>query len=84
MKLRLWVKRLIVAVGLGDRLVEFCEVCGRRQPLVWWSSDALWLQLNGRVNGAVCPTCFDCEAERQGMILRWVPEVYHVRVELPK
>lgn len=75
MKPRRWVKDLIVAIGFGDRLIEYCNHCGVRQPLVWWSDNSLWLKLMGGPYGAMCPKCFDRRATEAGLFLVWKPEV---------
>ena len=85
---RLWwlvrraAKRLVILVRLGDRLIEYCEVCGVRQPLVWWSPDALGTELTGsapvegdNMPGILCPRCFDNRAAQRGIMLRWRPSV---------
>ncbi len=74
MSLRRWVKDLIVAIGFGDRLIEYCNVCGIRQPLVWWAENELWLKLVGSNYGALCPRCFDKRAYKAGLYLTWKPE----------
>jgi hypothetical protein len=56
-------------------IVEFCKDCGRRQPLVWWADDALWLEVMGSIGGVACPECFDRRALRAGISLRWQPVV---------
>ena len=76
-KLRLLLKLLIIRIGFGPWLIEFCYDCGRKQPVCWWSSNELWLQLNdGKHGGAFCPECFDKRAEKSGLLLRWKPELY--------
>ena len=84
--LRRVVKRLIVFVGCGSLLVEYCEVCGRRQPLIWRASSSLWRQLNeGREGGALCPECFDRRAQKAGHCLTWAPYLHGERlVELER
>lgn len=72
-KIRLAAKRIICRAGLGDRLIEFCEDCGREQPLVWWADDDLWLSLVGQHSGAICPECFSRRADAKGLILTWKP-----------
>ena len=71
-------------------IVEFCDDCGRRQPLVWTSSDALWTETTGKQSvltdggGVLCPECFDKKARANGLMLRWVPVIEyrgHDRVE---
>ena len=56
-------------------LCEFCGKCGKHQPLVWTADDDLWNELNGGPNGVLCPECFDKEADRRGIFLRWKPHV---------
>ncbi len=78
--IRLAAKDAICAIGFGDRLIEYCEVCGIRQPLVWWSPNDLWEELTGHATpkgdnagGILCPRCFDDRAKSRGLLLRWHP-----------
>jgi hypothetical protein len=72
--LRLWTKLAIKAIGLGPCLIEFCKVCGRKQPLVWRARDDIWEQFsNGK--GVLCPECFDYSAEQHHVLLIWRPEI---------
>ena len=80
------VKDCIVAIGFGARLIEYCEDCGARSPLVWWSPDDLWTELTGHrpaggdnMPGLLCPRCFDRRAQLRGIILRWHPTAAHRR-----
>ncbi len=82
--IRLTVKDLVCAIGLGDRLVEYCERCGRRQPLYWRADNTTWAEVTGyqtpegdNAPGVLCPECFDTLAQRCPGIttLRWVPQV---------
>jgi hypothetical protein len=74
------IKRLACALGLGSRLIEFCETCGRRVDQTWRAPDDLWLEITGRaVAGVRCVPCFDDAAMRRGLILRWRADVAHVR-----
>lgn len=77
----LLLKRAICAIGLGPGLVEFCGVCGRTTDLVWWSPDDLWREVTGEQHGGGvrCTRCFDREAYRRGLLLRWRPAVEHRR-----
>lgn len=87
-KLRLGVKRLIVWAGLGPCLIEFCDDCGIKQPLVWRADNALWAEIIGKPwdggregpGGVLCPTCFDRRAERLGILLNWTAVVEHRHV----
>jgi hypothetical protein len=73
---RLLIKHLLIALGLGDRLVEFCHDCGRKQPVPWHAPDNLWLTLNHNlVGGTACPECFNRRAEVKGFMLTWEPKV---------
>ncbi len=83
MKIRLWIKRLIVAIGFGDRLIEFCDVCGVHQPLSWWADESLWWNLVGKHAGCLCPRCFDERATAAGLFLVWRPEVREFDVGYP-
>lgn len=79
-KLRLLLKNLLVALGYGSFLIEFCDDCGRRQPLVWWCEDSeLWHDATGG-HGSHCPECFDKRASNLGIILRWYPRPQHYRL----
>lgn len=71
--IRLAAKRLLVWARLGAGLPEYCQVCGRRQPIVWHAPDRLWLEVNGREGGVLCPECFDRLAAEKGLWLRWTP-----------
>lgn len=73
MKLRLWFKFLLVWLGFGDLLIEFCEQCGVAQPIDWIAPNHLWLEVHGDENGVLCPACFDTTALRKGINLRWYP-----------
>lgn len=60
---------------------ETCERCGRSYFL-WHADDALWSEVTGHrqregdiAAGLYCPACFDREAERLGITLKWRPEV---------
>jgi hypothetical protein len=67
-------KDLLCNVGLGYLLIEYCNRCGRKQPLVWWCKDnALWIEVNGTSAGALCLECFDSAACRLGYFIRWYP-----------
>lgn len=59
-------------------VIEFCDECGRTQPLVWTAPNALWASVTDRptdtdMGGVLCPECFDRRAVAQGRFLRWVP-----------
>lgn len=74
MTIHLLIKNLVCRVGFGDRLIEYCNECGIRQPLDWWCPDPeLWKALNGAENGVLCPECFSARADRDGHFLRWYP-----------
>jgi hypothetical protein len=70
-KIRLWSKRLVIWIGLGPSLIEFCKRCGRKQPLVWHAPDELWLAVTGQTAGVFCPECFDALAREKGMAVVW-------------
>ncbi len=56
-------------------LAEFCHLCGRRVRQVWWASDNLWPLIAGSRNGTrgvVCIPCFDREADRREVTVRWL------------
>ena len=72
--------------GWGSMLVEYCEDCGRRTPLVWWSPNDLWEEMTGEATpdgdnapGILCPECFDRKASARGVILQWHPTIAHRR-----
>ena len=80
-RVRIAVKDLVCYAGFGSRLIEYCEGCGVRQPLVWWSNNALWADVTGEetpagdnASGILCPECFDRRAATRGIALRWHPE----------
>lgn len=75
------IKRLICALGFGDRLVEFCDACGRETDLVWLAPDDLWADITGETTGggAYCTRCFGQACDARGLILRWRPEIAHLR-----
>jgi hypothetical protein len=56
-------------------IIEFCRVCGIKQPLVWTADDKLWQDVTGINNGSgiLCPRCFDKQAISRGIYLRWIP-----------
>lgn len=72
--IRLSFKRLLVKLGYGLRMIEFCERCGRRQTVVWRASNALWGLYSGCYR-VLCLDCFDDLATRRGRALRWFCEV---------
>lgn len=68
------IKNLMCRIGLGSMLIEYCNACGVRQPLVWWCRDTrLWTKVNGTEGGALCPQCFTEKANRLGIFIRWYP-----------
>lgn len=69
---RIPVKTLLAKITI---VIEFCLRCGVRQPLDWWSDDALWMDVVGDPYGIVCPRCFDKLAKRVGYRLRWAPRM---------
>jgi hypothetical protein len=78
-KFRLLTKDLIVLFGYGDLLIEYCDLCGIKQPLDWWSDDELYTKSTGREagcdsGGSPCPICFDKLARERGVSIRWKPE----------
>jgi hypothetical protein len=74
--LRLFAKWLVKKLHLAGvvGLIEYCDDCGIRQPLVWYAADELWLAVTGDVGGVLCPECFDRRARGNlhGLI-RWTP-----------
>jgi hypothetical protein len=80
--LRLKAKDFWCYSGYGSMLIEYCEDCGIRMPLVWWSSNDLWLEMTGHATepgnnagGILCPECFARRAEKRGIVLQWHPTV---------
>lgn len=76
-KLRLLVKWLSGKLHLNGvvNMIEYCDDCGRKQPLVWHAQDEVWLEVTGDVGGVLCPECFDKRAHDLGIMLYWRPEV---------
>jgi hypothetical protein len=72
MKLRLLLKNIMCRIGIGDWLIEYCDECGRRQPLVWWcDSQEVYFKVTGDRLGSPCPECFNRIAHERGFFLRW-------------
>ncbi len=74
-RLKLLWKWGLIGLGFGDSLIEFCHDCGQRQPLVWWASELDWKTYGRTDSGILCPRCFDKRATKQGVLLRWTPQV---------
>jgi hypothetical protein len=75
-------KLFVCRLGFGDRLVEFCECCGRQPRAVWWAPPELWTEITGHgADGAYCELCFEKAAIAKGVMLRWVPRVAHRLVD---
>ncbi|HUT59513.1 MAG TPA: hypothetical protein VNA25_16810 [Phycisphaerae bacterium] len=72
--LRKWWKRMLCRLRLIT-IIEYCDRCGVRQPLVWYSDDGLWFVVTGQRGGVLCPRHFDEAALRRGILLRWWPYV---------
>jgi len=75
--LRLLVKWIICKLHLAGvvKLIEYCDDCGVRQPLVWYSPDEVWREVTGAVGGVLCPKCFDIRGKRKGLLLYWTPTI---------
>lgn len=72
-------KDLLCWMGLGSLLVEYCNRCGVKQPIVWWCRNTeLWIKVNGTMAGALCPECFDRGAAELGVFIRWYPREDHM------
>lgn len=72
------VKDLLCRLRIGQCLIEYCNECGREQPLVWWCRDtSTWIELNGTEGGALCPECFTRRANKAGYFMRWFPEIIY-------
>jgi hypothetical protein len=54
---------------------EPCQDCRKFNGLIWSSPQPLWMELNGRYGGLICPRCFDAKAEAAGIRLVWTPVV---------
>jgi hypothetical protein len=74
-RLRVFCKNLICRLHLAGffDLIEYCDDCGIRQPLVWYSDDALWLEITGDVGGVLCPKCFTRRADQKRIWIKWTP-----------
>ncbi len=72
-RLRVFVKDLLCRFVC---IIESCDDCGIKQPLVWHAEDALWMKVTGITDGGgcFCPSCFDRRAEAFKIYLRWRPE----------
>ena len=57
-----------------DGVSEQCRICGRGYML-WHAPDPLWMELNGRYGGTLCPRCFDGRAREADIRLVWTPIV---------
>ena len=66
-------KRLLIWALLGPFLPEYCQVCGRGQPFLWHAPDHLWLEVHGKLDGVLCPECFERRAIAKGLWLLWTP-----------
>lgn len=73
-KCRLACKYVWRYVGRSWRLIEFCKVCGRRQPVVWNVPDVFWWEVTGSRHGVLCVECFNRRATEQGWFLIWTCE----------
>ena len=80
--LRLRFQRLMSALaipfGFNDRLVQFCDRCGRTHYLSFWADNDVWESVAGNANGhrhgAYCVYCFDVMATEQSVGIQWKPE----------
>jgi len=68
--LRKCLKRALCLCGMFT-ITEFCDRCGARQPLVWYTDDESWFTTTGQEEGVLCPRCFDERARKMGILLRW-------------
>jgi hypothetical protein len=69
-KIRVWLKTHFTRQFAA---IEFCQLCGCEQPVVWHADDALYLRVTGDEHSVYCPTCFDDLAEHKGIWLNWQP-----------
>jgi len=66
----------VIALWGGDAEgSETCRICGRFNGIIWHAPDRLWIELNGRYGGLMCPRCFTGVAREKGILLTWVPMV---------
>lgn len=72
-----WKARVVVKTWLARHavIIEMCDRCGRRQPLVWYSQDPVWFEVVRDVGGVLCPECFEWTARNRGYFVVWVPEL---------
>lgn len=54
---------------------EICNHCGcpvGRCTGSWWKADdALWIEVNGRSEGVMCPPCFTEACKAKGFVIHW-------------
>lgn len=67
-----WLRVMWLAYTLGHD-GESCQDCGRRY-ILWWADDDVYLKVHGTANGLLCPNCFDKQARKKAIRLRWKPE----------
>src|SRR4051812_46880188 len=57
--------------------IEFCQRCGITQPLCWTcDDDLLWKEINGSMNGVLCPKCFYDLARQKNFFV-----IFHARAD---
>ena len=69
--LRKLIKRLLCRFIL---VIEYCDCCGVRQPLIWHVPHSLWMYVTEDENAIYCPKCFDRLAGEKGLLLRWTAQ----------
>ena len=66
-----WLRTMWLSYVLGHD-GESCQDCGKRY-INWfcdYDSD-LYLRVHGNNGGLLCPNCFDKQAQKKGIKLRW-------------
>lgn len=82
-RIRLTLQHILSAIAIplrfNDRLIQFCDRCGRSRYLGFWADNEVWEAVAGNVNGhrhgAYCIECFNSLASERGILLQWKPEI---------
>lgn len=72
---RSWLARLKAWAARHMLVLEFCHDCGRHVVQIWTAADPLWARFTEPRQYPLCIGCFDRRAQREGVLLRWVPQV---------
>lgn len=69
----IFLARLKLLLSKHILLLQFCKSCGRVVQLIWHCDDELWQKVTGEKHGGGvrCTRCFDREAGKLGLLLRW-------------